>query len=184
MTRRATKAFAMKTLSVVLFSLVVVGAGCVASRQVAGSWGRAQHGYPEDVLGLRLAQDVSSWDLILTLTNQSSYPITNFFSQTVFEGSIWVLQEGTVPLRTFPSNYFALCTKAFWGNPETAIPACGSLTYRVPLDSLICPFSSRGPDGTRPVTAYAFMDGLEAVSNLIPLKHQESIQWRTIGLTQ
>jgi hypothetical protein len=169
----------MKTLSAVLLSLAVVAAGCVTSRQATGTWGRAQRGYPEDVLGLRLVQDVESGDLVLTLTNLASHPITNFFPQNVFEGSIWVLQEGTVPLKTYPSNYFALCTKAFWGNPETAIPAKGCLTYRVSLDSLICPFSSRAPEGTRSVTAYAYMDGLEAVSNVIPLRHQENIQWRT-----
>jgi hypothetical protein len=168
----------MKSFYAVLLSLVIVAAGCATRQYASQTYGRAKIGYPETTLSLRLHQDPESDDLILTLTNRTSQPLTNFFPQIIFEGSIWVLQEGKVPLKTYPSNYFRLMMHAFWCNPETVIPPAGCLSYRIALDSLVCPLSERTPDVTQPVTAFAFMDGLDAISNVIPLRHQERIQWR------
>jgi hypothetical protein len=60
----------------------------------------------------------------------------------------------------------------------TILPPGTAITYRIPLESLVCPLSQRKPDGIRPVLAYAFMDGIKAVSNVIPLKGQEKIVWQ------
>jgi hypothetical protein len=167
----------MRTLYRALLLLALILSGCATSEQVTGTWGRARHRYPERDLVLNLAQDEATAALVITLRNTSSHPITNYFPQTVFEGSVWVLQEGAVPLQTYPTNYFNLMMRACWGNPEVALPAGASLSYQIPLESLICPFSSRQPDGTRPVLAYASMDGFEAASNVIPLKSPERIPW-------
>jgi hypothetical protein len=64
-----------------------------------------------------------------------------------------------------------------WVNPEVAIQPEGSLNHRVPLESLVCPFSTRQPDGNHPVLIYAFLDEVKAVSNVIVLKHPERIPW-------
>jgi hypothetical protein len=171
--------FALKLVSTVLFLLALVSAGCVSPARTIETSGRAKSRYPEGYLSLILAQDDQSDDLLLTLKNTSSHPITNYFPQKVFEGSVWVLQEGAVPLKTYPSNYFNLLLTSFWVNPELVIPPEGTLTYKIPLESLVCPFSMRQPGGTHPVLAYAFMDNFEVVSNIILLKHPERIQWQT-----
>jgi hypothetical protein len=166
----------MKTCSIALLSLVLVLTGCAASRSGDTS-GRIRQRYSEHVLSLQLVQDERTSDLVLSLKNLSPSPITNFFPASDFEGSVWVLQEGLVPLQTYPSNYFTLLIKAFWVNPEMTLPPGGRLTYRIPLESLVCPSSSRKPEGARPVLAYAVMDGVQAVSNVIPLNGQEQIPW-------
>jgi len=166
----------MKACSIALISLVLILAGCATSRSSDTS-GRIRQRHAENVMTLQLVQDERTSDLILSLKNLSSRPITNAFPKTNFEGSIWVPQEGLVPLQTYPSNYFTLLIKAFWVNPEVTLPSGGSLTYRIPLESLVCPSSSRKPEGTRPVLAYAVMDGVQAVSNVIPLNGQEQIPW-------
>src|SRR5262245_29410685 len=132
--------FAMKIFRAALLTLALVTTGCVTSQEGTDTWGPAQHRYPEEVLGLRLGQDVQSADLLLTLTNLTSYPITNFFPRTVFEGSVWILEEGTVPLQTYASKYFALLTTTLWVNPLTVLPPEGCLNYRIPLETLICHF--------------------------------------------
>jgi hypothetical protein len=169
--------FALKLVSTVLFMLPLVSAGCVSPAGTTETPGRAWSRYPEGYLSLILLQDDQSDDLLLTLKNTSSHSITNHFPQEVFEGSVWVLQEGAVPLKTYPSNYLNLLLTSFWVNPKLVIPPEGTLTYKIPLESLDCPFWTRQPGGTHPVLAYAFMDNFEVVSNIILLKHPERIHY-------
>jgi hypothetical protein len=171
--------FALKIVSTVLFSLALVSAGCVSPARTTAASGRAWNPYPEGYLSLILTQDDQSADLLLTLKNTSSHPITNYFPPTFFQGSVWVLQEGAVPLKTYPSNYLNLLLTSFWVNPKLVIPPEGTSTYKIPLESLVCPFSTRQPGGTHPVLAYGFMDDFELGSNIILLRHPERIQWRT-----
>jgi hypothetical protein len=167
----------MKFIGAVFLLLALVTTGCVTSEQPGESFGLMNHPYLEQELTLTLTQDEQSSDLLLTLKNVSSHPVTNYFAQTRFEGSLWVLQEGAVPLKTYPTNYFDLVIHALFVNPEVVIPQDSSLDYRIPLASLVCPFSTRQPDENHPVLIYAFMDKAEAVSNVILLKHPERIPW-------
>lgn len=167
----------MKLVHITFLLFALVATGCVAVVREGERSGRANRGYREQDLALILTQDVQTADLLLTVKNTSPTPITNFFPETRFEGTIWVLQEGAVPLQTYPSNYFVLLIRALWTNPELVLPSGGTKTYRVPLETLGDPFSTQVPDVTRPVLAYGFLDGFKVVSNVIQLRHPERIHW-------
>ena len=160
-----------------LACLALAAAGCVTTIERGERWGRATHGYREQDLALILTQDVQTAELVFTVKNTSPSPITNFFPETVFTGTVWVLQEGAVPLQTYPSNYFRVIIRGSPIYPEAVLPPEGTKTYRVPLETLGCPFSTRKPDMSRSVLAYGFLDDFKAVSNTIQLQHPERIQW-------
>ena len=162
---------------ITFLSFALAATGCVTVVKEGERSGRANRGYREQDLALILTQDAETADLLLTVKNTSPQPITNFFPQARFEGKILVLQEGAVPLQTYPSNYPYIMVRATPIHPEMVLPPNGTKTYRVPLESLVRPFSARVPDFTRPVLAYGFMDGFEAVSNTIQLRHPERIHW-------
>jgi hypothetical protein len=168
--------FAWKIVSAVLFSLALVSAGCVSPARTTDTWGRARDPYPEGYLSLFLTQDEPSADLLLTLKNTSSRPITNYFPQKVFEGSVWLLQEGALPLKTYPSNYNYLLLTTFWANRQLVMPPEGTLTYKIPLESLVGPLSTRKARAPQAMLAYAFMDNFGVASNLILVKHPDRIQ--------
>lgn len=162
-----------------LLLLALAATGCVSTVLYVESFGRARGGYREQDLALILTQDVQTADLILTVKNTSPAPITNFFPETVFTGSVWVVQEGAAPLQTYSSNYYRVIMRATPTYPELVLPPGGTKTYHVPLETLGCPFSKRVPDFNRPVLAYGFMDDFKIPSNTIQLRHPERIQWES-----
>jgi hypothetical protein len=171
----------MKHIGSFFFILLVTG--CATSNRTTEVIYPTPHYYPENELALHLAQDSSSGELTLTLNNTSSYPITNQFPKAVFEGTIWIVQEGSAPLKTYPSNFFNLSIRALWWNPPITIPPGEKLTYAIALDLLLCPFSLRQPDPRQPVFAFASLDKFELASNTIRLEKHEKIKWRA-GVSQ
>lgn len=169
----------MRLAHITFLLLALAATGCVTEVRHGPREGRASRVYSGH-LALLLTQDVQTADLVFTVKNTSAKPITNFFPETRFEGTVWMLQEGALPVQTYPSNYFVLLIRALWTNPELVLPPGGTKTYRVPLETLGCdPSSSRVPDFNRPVLAYGFMDGFETVSNVIQLRHPERIHWES-----
>ena len=164
----------------ITFLLMALAAtGCVTEVREGPREGRANRVYSGD-LALVLTQDVQTADLVFTVKNTSPKAITNFFPDTRFEGTVWILQEGTVPVQAYPSNYFILLIRALWCNPELVLPPGGIKTYRVPVETLGGdPSSTRVPDFTRPVLAYGFLDGFKIVSNTIQLRHPERVHWES-----
>jgi len=171
----------MKLIAIVTLCLACLATGCATRNQPAANQWPTPHPYVEADLTLSLAQDHESSDLALTLENTSSAPITNRFPETLFEGTVWVLQEGAVPLKTYPSNYFCLLMHALWTNPLMVISPGESVTYTIPLQLLISPLSKRQPAPTQPAYAYAVLDKFDVFSNMIRLEKPESIQWPNKG---
>lgn len=172
----------MKLLHIMLLLFALAATSCVTVVKEGERSGRANRGYREQDLALILTQDVQTAELVFTVKNTSPTPITNYFPATRFEGTVWFLQEGAVPLQTYPSNYLYIMIRGTPIHPEMVLPPNGTKTYRVPLETLVCPFSNRQPDGTRPVLAYGFMDGFKAVSNTIRLQHPDRIHWGRFDL--
>jgi len=175
--RANSESLAMKLLHITFLWLALAATGCVTTMEHGERFGRATGGYREQDLALILIQDVQTADLLLTVKNIRPQPNTNFFPETVFTGSVWVVQEGAAPLQTYPSNYFRVIMHGSPIYPEMVLPSGGSKTYRVPLASLGCPFSTRQPDSSRPVLAYGFMDDFKILSNTIRLQYPERIHW-------
>lgn len=167
----------MKLLHITFLLFALAATGCVTTMEHGESFGRATAVYREQDMALILTQDAQTADLLLTVKNTSPQPITNFFPETAFTGTVWVLQEGAAPLQTYPSNYFRVIMHGSPVYPETVLPSGGTKTYRLPLASLGCPFSTRQPDLSRPVLAYGFMDDFKILSNTIRLQHLERIIW-------
>jgi hypothetical protein len=167
----------MRLAHVTFLLFALAATGCVTTMEHGERFGRATGGYREQDLALILTQDAETADLLLTVKNTSAKPITNFFPETVFTGSVWVVQEGAAPLQTYPSNYFRVIMHGNPIYPEMVLPPEGIKTYRVPLASLGCPFSTRKPDSPRPVLAYGFMDDFKILSNTIRLQHPDRIHW-------
>lgn len=168
----------MKPIHLAFLLFALAATGCVTEVREGPRTGRANRVYSGD-LALILTQDVQTADLVFTVKNTSPKAITNFFPETRFEGTVWILQEGTGPVQAYPSNYFVLLIRALWTNPELVLPSGGTKTYRVPLETLGDPFSTQVPDVTRPVLAYGFLDGFKVVSNVIQLRHPERIHWES-----
>ena len=172
----------MKFFAIACFCMVFLAVGCTTRRSDSTVQSSMPHRYFEDEMALSLTQDAHSFDLVLSLKNASTHPITNFFNNTLFEGSIWIFQEGAVPLQAFSTNFFYLATHATWSNPLTVIAPGESLTYRVPMDSLVTPFSNRRrSDPGQPVFAYADLEEFKILSDTIRLEKVERIQ-RWAGL--
>lgn len=167
----------MKLVHITLLLFALATTGCVTTMEHGEGFGRATGGYREQDLALLLTQDTETADLLLTVKNTRPSPITNFFPETVFTGSVWVVQKGAAPLQTYPSNYFRVIIRGNPIYPEMVLPPEGTKTYRVPLASLGCPFSTRQPDWSRPVLAYGFMDDFKILSNTIRLQYPERIHW-------
>lgn len=168
----------MKLIRLSFLLLALAATGCVTEVRQGPREGRASRVYRGD-LALILTQDVQTADLVFTVKNTSPKAITNFFPETRFEGTVWMIQEGAVPVQAYPSNYFVLLIRALWTNPELVLPPDGTKTYRVPLETLGGPFATQLPDFSRPMLAYGFLNGFETVSNTIQLRHPERVRWES-----
>jgi len=140
--------------------------------------------YSPREISLRLSQD-DTGDFLLELRNETSVPITNLFSQGLFEGKFVVVQMGHVPAEANHKDYFDIVLHGLRIVPPCTIEPNAGLRYRVPLQDLVfLPLACFQPDPDNRLLVYAFMEGgFDITSNAIELKHRERIDWRPWRLT-
>ena len=163
-------------LSIILGCIFLLGlAACQSSPAPrAASERRA---YSEKELTLQVSQSGPSADLIVVLKNVSPLPITDGFPETMFEGVFTIFQDGIKPIELYPADYANLVIRGFPGYFPLEIPAGGSLTYRVPLRSLIPWFASHYPDNKKPILLSAYSEDFKIATPVITLQHPEGIDW-------
>jgi hypothetical protein len=159
-----------------LYLLIIFAAGCATYENQPYT---TPHRYSPNDLSLHLSQDNNS-DLLLELHNETSSPITNKFSQTIFEGNFYFIQESALPAKAYPKDYFNLLIHATWCVPNNTIAPHSSLHYRVALHDLVLPTSSFQPKKEKKILVYALMDKFEIISNAIELKNHKTMKWSTI----
>lgn len=159
--------------------ILAIATGCVSSNRSS----RLLHaGPPTDGvtdLAVRLEQDMASGDLVISVRNPTSKRIVTPISDTVFEGTIWLIQKGSEPLQALSGDYFELLVKGLRASQWMPLDAGKEITYPIPMKSLVSPYGSRSLSADETVFVFVCIGRLESnCSNVIALENSGEIQIR------